>query len=165
MVPFTLSANTDAQVIVQAGSTLSVPETAAIAPGAPGTFTSNGSGSGQGIAIAVNADGTYYVVSPAQPAHAGSVIVIYCTGLGGVQSSLHAGEATPYTPLSPTSEPVTLTIGGATVPIAYAGLVPTFSGLYQVNAVIPGGTATGDNVTLTLNSAGLSGPPVTIAIH
>jgi uncharacterized protein (TIGR03437 family) len=125
----------------------------------------NGSGSGPAIVIAINADGSYYVVSTAQPAHPGSTLVIYCTGLGAVQSSLHAGEATPLTPLSPTSEAVTLTIGGATVPVAYAGLVPTFSGLYQVNAVIPGGTALGDAVPLTLASVGLSGPPVTIAIH
>ena len=41
----------------------------------------------------------------------------------------------------------------------------TFSGLYQVNAVIPAGTTLGDAVPLTLTSVGLSGPPVTIAIH
>jgi len=165
MVPFTLSANTTQQLIIQAGTTLSVPESATVAPGAPGTFTVNGSGSGQAIVIAINADGTYYVVSTAQPAHPGSTIVIYCTGLGGVQSSIHAGESTPLTPLSPTSEAVTLTIGSTNVPVAYAGLVPTFSGLYQVNAVIPTGTALGDAVPLTLTTVGLTGPPVTIAIH
>jgi uncharacterized protein (TIGR03437 family) len=165
MVPFSAAANTTQQIIVQSGSTLSVPEPIAIAPGAPAAFTRDGSGSGQGIVIAINPDGTYYIVTTAQPAHPGSVIVIYCTGLGGVQSSISAGEAAPLTPLAPVTDNANLTIGSAQVPVLYAGLVPTFSGLYQVNAVIPEGTMTGDAVPLTLTTLGLSGPPVTIAIH
>jgi len=58
MVPFTLSSATTQQLIVQSGTTLSVPESATIAPGTPGTFTVNGSGSGQAIVIAINADGS-----------------------------------------------------------------------------------------------------------
>ena len=76
-----------------------------------------------------------------------------------------AGEATPYTPLSPVSEPVSVTIGSASAQVLYAGLVPTLSGLYQVNAVIPQAVATGDSVQLSLSSVGITGTPVTIAIH
>jgi uncharacterized protein (TIGR03437 family) len=47
----------------------------------------------------------------------------------------------------------------------FAGLVPTLSGLYQINAQIPPGTATGDSVPLILTAVGLSGPAVNIAIH
>jgi uncharacterized protein (TIGR03437 family) len=115
--------------------------------------------------VAVNPDGSAYLVSTAQPAHPGSVIVIYCTGLGGVQSSIHAGEATPLSPLAAVTDAVSLTIGGATIPVAFAGLVPTLSGLYQVNAAIPEGTATGDSVPLVLTAVGLAGPPASIAIH
>ena len=82
-----------------------------------------------------------------------------------MQSSIHAGDATPLSPLAPVTDDVSLAIGGATVPVAFAGLVPTLSGLYQVNATIPSGTATGDNVPLVITAVGLAGPPATIAIH
>jgi uncharacterized protein (TIGR03437 family) len=154
-------------VIVINGTALSVPEPDAVAAGAPGAFTFNGSGSGAGIVVAFNPDGSQYEVTTARPAHPGSVIVIYCTGLGGVQSTIHAGEAAPLSPLSPviTEDNVSLTIGGMAVPVLYAGLTPTLSGLYQINAQIPAATQPGDSVQVIVTSAGLAGPPVTIAIH
>ena len=165
MVPFPLAVNTVQQVIVQSSGALSVPESETVAPGAPAAFTLNGSGSGAAIVVAINPDGTAYLVSTSQPAHPASVLVIYCTGLGGVQSSLSAGDATPLSPLSPVTDAVTLTIGNASAPVLFAGLVPTFSGLYQVNATIPAGAGTGDNVPLVLSAVGFTGPPVSIAIH
>ena len=166
-MPFSLAANTTQQVIVVSGTALSVPEPDAVAPGAPAAFTVNGSGAGAAIVVAVNPDGSGHLVSTAQPAHPGSVIVIYCTGLGGVQSSIHAGEAAPYTPLAPVTDDddLSLSIGGAPAPILFGGLTPTLSGLYQINTQIPQGTATGDNVPLIITASGLAGPPVTIAIH
>ncbi len=139
MVPFPLAVNTVQQVIVQSSGALSVPEPETVAPGAPAAFTLNGSGSGAAIVVAINPDGTAYLVSTSQPAHPGSVIVIYCTGLGGVQTSISSGDATPLSPLSPVTDAVALTIGSAVAQVSFAGLVPTFSGLYQVNAVIPTG--------------------------
>jgi uncharacterized protein (TIGR03437 family) len=165
MVPFTVASATTQQVIVQSGSALSVPEPSFVAPGAPAAFTRNGSGSGPAIVAALNSDGTAYIVTPNQPAHPGSVIVIYCTGLGGVQSSIHAGEAVPLTPLAPVGSQVNLTLGGVPVNVLYAGLVPTFSGLYQVNATIPAGIAPGTAVPLVLTTQGISSPAVTIAVQ
>ena len=165
MVPFTLPVNTTQQVIVVSGSSLSVPEPDEVAPGAPGAFTLNGSGSGAAIVVAVNPDGSEYLVTATRPAHPGSAIVIYCTGLGGVQSTIHAGEGAPLSPLAPVTDDVSVTIGGAPAPVLFAGLVPTLSGLYQINAQIPPGSATGDSVPLILTAVGLSGPEVNIAIH
>jgi len=164
VVPFPLPVGTTQQVIVQSGAALSVPEPNTVAPGAPGVFTLNGSGSGAAIVAAINPDGTAYLVSTAQPAHPGSVLVLYCTGLGGVQSSIQAGDATPLSPLAPVTDAVSLAIGGVTAPVLFAGLVPTLSGLYQVNATIPEGI-TGDSVPIVLTAVGLAGPPVNIAIH
>jgi uncharacterized protein (TIGR03437 family) len=164
VVPYPLPVNTTQQVIVQSALALSVPEPNMVAPGAPGAFTVNGSGSGAAIVAAVNPDGTGYIVSTTQPAHAGSVIVIYCTGLGGVQSSLDAGDATPLSPLAPATNAVSLTIGGETAQVLFAGLVPTLSGLYQINTVVPAGV-TGDSVPMVITAVGLAGPPATIAIH
>ena len=164
VVPYPLPVGTTQQVLVQSDLALSVPEPNMVAAGAPGAFTVNGSGSGAAIVAAANADGTGYLVSSAQPAHPGSVIVVYCTGLGGVQSAIDAGDATPLSPLASTTDAVSLTIGGVTAQVLFAGLVPTLSGLYQVNAVIPPGV-TGDSVPLVLAVVGLAGPPATIAVH
>jgi uncharacterized protein (TIGR03437 family) len=132
VVPYSLPVNTTQQVIVINGPALSVPESDAVAPGAPAIFTLDGSGAGAAIVVAVNPDGTGYVVTPARPAHAGDVIVVYCTGLGGVRSSIHAGEATPLSPLAPATDVITLTIGGKVTPVEFAGLTPTLAGLYQI---------------------------------
>ncbi len=164
VVPYPVPVNTTQQVIIQTGNALSVPEPNNVAPAAPGAFTLNGSGSGAGIVAATNPDGSGYIVSTSQPAHPGSVIVVYCTGLGGVQSSLNAGDATPLSPLAPATDTVTLTIGGVNAQVYFAGLTPTLSGLYQINAQIPPGV-TGDAVPIVITGSGASGPPATIAIH
>jgi uncharacterized protein (TIGR03437 family) len=48
--------------------------------------------------------------------------------------------------------PVKVTIGGVDAEVLYAGLAPTFSGLYQVNVRIPAGVEPGDDVPLVLIS-------------
>jgi uncharacterized protein (TIGR03437 family) len=164
VVPYPVPVNTTQQVIIQTGNALSVPEPSNVSPAAPGAFTLNGSGSGAAIVAATNPDGTGYIVSTSQPAHPGSVIVVYCTGLGGVQISLNAGDATPLSPFAPATDTVTLTIGGVNAQVYFAGLTPTLSGLYQVNAQIPAGV-TGDAVPLVITGSGTSGPPATIAIQ
>ena len=74
---------------------------------------------GVGQAAAINQDGT--VNSASNPAVRGSVIVLYATGQGQDQSA------------------VSLTIGGYTAALVYAGPAPGFDGLMQINAQIPGG--------------------------
>jgi uncharacterized protein (TIGR03437 family) len=165
VLPFTVPINTTQQVIVLNGNTISVPEPNDIAPVAPATFTLNGSGTGQGIAVAVNKDGSGYVVSTSQPAHPGGVVVIYCTGLGGVQSNIQAGDAAPLSPIAPVTDTVSVTVGGVQAQVLFAGLVPTLSGLYQINAQLPSSAPTGDAIQLLLSADGIASPPVTIAIH
>jgi uncharacterized protein (TIGR03437 family) len=163
VVPFELAVGTG-QVIVQNGTTLSVPEPTPVSAAGPGAFTFNGSGSGAAIVFAVNPDGSQYLVTASAPAHPGQAIVIYCTGLGGVQTSITAGAAAPDSPLASANETVSVTLGGTAAQILYAGLTPESSGLYQVDALIPAGV-TGDSVPLALVSSGVSAAPVTLAIH
>jgi uncharacterized protein (TIGR03437 family) len=165
MVPFDLPSGSTQQVIVQSGAALSVPEDAPVAPAAPGAFTYDGSGSGQALVIVLNSDGSASLVTTSSPAHPGSIVVIYCTGLGGVQSTVQAGDAAPLSPVAPANEAVTVSVGGSQAQVLFAGLVPTFTGFYQINAVIPAGSATGDNVPLTISAAGVTGPMVTLAVH
>jgi len=45
-----------------------------------------------------------------------------------------------------------ITLGNSTLSILYAGLVPGYvSGLYQINATVPGGVTQGLNIPLVIN--------------
>ena len=165
MVPFDIAVNASQQVIVRRGNTYSVPEPVSVSHADPGAFTSDSSGKGAAIVVNVNTDGTSYVVSPSSPARPGGVLVIYCTGLGAVQSTIEAGDPTPLSPLAQTTDPVTATIGGAQAQVLFSGLVPGFSGLYQVNAIVPSNAPIGDSVPLVLMAGGEPGPSVSVAIR
>ena len=160
IVPYGLPVNTTHQVIVTKGATVSTPQSLTLAAAAPGIFARDGSGQGQGIVV--DAAGKY--VDASNPAAAGQVIVLYCTGLGEVTPSVATGAAASLTQLSRTTNPVSLTIGGVTAQVAFSGLAPGFVGLYQVNAVVPTGVVAGSQVPVVITSAGQSSAPVTIAI-
>ena len=68
------------------------------------------------------------------PVRAGDYIEIYCTGLGATRVS----GGLSLTTVSPT-----VYIGATPVPPAFAGLAPSFVGLYQVDVQIPAGLPSG----------------------
>jgi adhesin/invasin len=166
MLPYDLPGNAALPLIVQRGNSLSIPELVPISASQPAIFTKDLSGKGQGIVLGVNADGSQYFAEPESPASAGAVLVIYCAGLGTVQPTVGAGLPAPFSPLSVTSNPVTVNIGGVNAPVLFAGLTPGFTGLYQVNAVVPTGIAPGSAVPITLSVSGQTSPGnVTIAVQ
>ena len=101
----------------------------------------------------------------ANPVAAGDVIIIYCAGLGRVDPPVEAGLAAPPQPLSQTVLPVTLRIGGVQANVFFAGLAPGFSGLYQINAIVPTVPATGDTVPVVIEVAGQQSPELTMAVR
>jgi adhesin/invasin len=148
------------QIQVIRSNVPSVPDTVAVAAAVPAVFTTSQTGTGQGAITDVNA-----VLKDANsPATAGSVIVIYCTGLGQVSPAVPDGQPASSSPLSVTVNPVSVTVGGVSAQVLFAGLAPGFAGLYQVNAVMPSGIPTG-NAAVILTVAGQVSPPVTIAVH
>jgi adhesin/invasin len=157
IIPYGMAINTTQQVFVSLGASISVPEPITLAGAAPGIFTVDGQ---QGIVF----DGAN-IANPANPAKAGDVLVIYCTGLGEVTPSVTAGTPAPISPLSNTVNTVTASIGGVAASVQFAGLTPGFAGLYQVNAVVPAGVAAGNQVPLILTAAGQSSTPVNITVH
>jgi uncharacterized protein (TIGR03437 family) len=123
-------------------------------PFAPAFFTFPNSTS---IAAEEAATGTVVadpsVVTGASPASPGDIVALYGTGFGAVSPAVAVGQLATAT--ASLTTPISVTIGGTTVPasdIQYAGLSPgSISGLYQINVRIPAGTPTGE-------------VPVTIAI-
>jgi uncharacterized protein (TIGR03437 family) len=48
---------------------------------------------------------------------------------------------------------------------AFAGAAPGFSGLYQVNAVVPAGIAASQQVPIVMSQAGRAGVTVTVPVE
>jgi uncharacterized protein (TIGR03437 family) len=116
LVPTSLTAGSTTEIsIVVAGAAVAVFSSNVVVA-IPGIFTVAG---GIGQAAAINQDGT--VNSASNPAARESVIVLYATGQGADLSA------------------VSLTIGGYSAALPYAGPAPGFPGLMQINAQIPGG--------------------------
>jgi uncharacterized protein (TIGR03437 family) len=164
LIPFDLASNSTQQLIVIQGSAYSTPESLTIAAAQPAVFTQDQSGKGPGAITVVNANGDQFSADASHPATAGDTLVIYCAGLGAVTPSVAAGSAAPGSPAAKVSSPVTVTIGGQSATVAFAGLTPTYAGLYQVNVTVPDGITPGAAVPVIITESGLSSPPVTVAI-
>jgi uncharacterized protein (TIGR03437 family) len=164
-VPYDLPINAAHQVVVKRGNTISIPEAVSLLSSRAAVFTKDQTGKGPGIVVKVTGDGTQSVVAPGNPVGASEVIVIYGAGLGDVSPQVIAGAEAPVAPLSQALDAVTVTIGGKTASVFFAGLTPGFTGLYQINAIVPAGVVAGDNVPLVITQAGRPSPPVSISMR
>lgn len=165
VLPFEMPINATHQLVVRRGTAISVPEPVSILLSQPGVFTKSATGQGEGIVIKVSPDGSQSIVGPGNGVTAGDAIVIYCAGLGSVEPGALAGSAAPVDPLARIPEGIRVTIGGLEAQVFFAGLTPGFTGLYQVNALVPEGVAPGNSVPLVLSQGDRASPPVTVAVR
>lgn len=129
-----------------------------VAAAAPNIFFYPDTGAG---VVLKNADFT--LVSPANPAAAGDIVLIYATGLGQTVPAVHTGMLVPDSPFSNTA-PVTAVAGGQNAEVVYSIASPGFAGLYQVAVRIPGGLAPGD-ASLTIKMGEAESNAVTLAVR
>jgi uncharacterized protein (TIGR03437 family) len=165
-IPWELAAQTQASVVITAGGDTSL-QTVNLVRYAPGIFAANGAGTGQGIVLQA---GTTLLAAPIAtgglPAAQGQYLTIYATGLGPVTNQPATGQpAAASGPLSITTVPATVTIGGVAATVTFAGLAPEFVGVYQVNVQMPAGVASGNAIPLTLTIGGVTSNTVTIAVQ
>jgi uncharacterized protein (TIGR03437 family) len=166
VVPYGLSTDTRLQLVVQVGNSVSVPQSVLLGVARPAAFTLDASGQGQGHIYKYDAQGNQILAGPSTPAKTGDVLVIYCSGLGAVTPPLDAGTATPLTFLTKTVSPVTVSIGGLPAQaVAFAGLTPGSTALYQINVTVPAGLPNNSATTLQIFVAGESSPAVTFALQ
>jgi uncharacterized protein (TIGR03437 family) len=102
-----------------------------------------------------NQDGTLNLTS--NPLPRGQVLIVYCTGLGPVTGSNNG--------LFTTNSTITVNLSGTELPVAFAGLTPGFTGLYQVNVPIPPGTPPASGLSLKIDGLGQSSNSVQVAIQ
>jgi uncharacterized protein (TIGR03437 family) len=134
-------------------SSVAVPVSIAVIR--PAIFSLDSSGSGQGdIYIAGTTTLASASGNDARPAQAGEFVTLYCDALGPVlgtdgESAPADGSAAPSGVSLNTVNQITIAFGGIHETAQFAGLAPSFAGVYQVNAEIPAGVS-GDAVPVTL---------------
>jgi uncharacterized protein (TIGR03437 family) len=150
-----------AAVQVQYGTQTAPPLDPALAGVNPGIFTVNGQGA------IINQDGT--VNTPANPASLGSIVSIYCTGTGYLETVLTDGQLTPIPPPYITTESAdVVTFAGVPGTTTWSGSAPgLIAGVAQINvqlpAALPSGTALGA-VPMILEAAETLSPPALISV-
>jgi uncharacterized protein (TIGR03437 family) len=140
-VPFELDGVAQADVVVNNNGAIGAPETIYFGL-APAIFTRDLSGAGAGAVL----HSDFSAVDSARPAAAGETVLVYCTGLGPLKSALASG-ARPGA-ANEARAAISVSIGGQTAAVSYAGAAPGFAGLYQVNVVVPAGLAAGDQLVV-----------------
>ncbi len=144
IVPWGVTGTT-ASIVVTTGGTALPALQVPLAAAAPGCFFN----------IAFNQDGT--LNTAANPASAGSVVVIYATGLGVTDPPEQDGVRNSPLVLAEAVAQVTATIGGKAATVVYAGSAPgQISGLMQVELQVPAGYTNG-TVVLTVGGVNTSG--------
>ena len=114
------------------------------------------------VFIADAVDGTCpapYIIGTSCPAVAGHLVEFYANGLGPTSNQPASGSPAPTDPnnLAKTTTTPVVMIGGQQAQVQFAGLAPGFVGLYQVNAYIPSGLASG-NQPITIAIGGQTSP-------
>jgi len=123
---------------------------------APAVFLTGTAGPETGLATIFRADDGE-LVTATNPIHPKDTVVIYLTGMGSTSPAVGAGLPAPMSPLSWVTETPVLTLGGSALTVSYAGLVPGYvSGLYQINATVPGIVTQGTDVPLVISQGGSS---------
>lgn len=95
-------------------------------------------GSSDGVFLGPN--GLFGSTVTTRPAKPGEIILLFGTGFGPTNPAVPAGQV--FSGAAPLTNAVSLTIGGVTADVAFAGL--SGAGLYQFNVTVPATVANGD---------------------
>ncbi len=146
-VPWELHGQKSVQVKVTVNYSVSNVVTVAVADYSPAFF--------QGLPGMLAAlDATSRLITASNPVSSGQVIQLFANGLGPVTNQPASGDPAPASPLAQTTNLPVVSIGGQSATVAFSGLAPGFSALYQVNVVVPPGLSPGiQPVTISVGEA------------
>jgi uncharacterized protein (TIGR03437 family) len=169
VVPYDLAPDSQYQVIVSRGGSISGPEPVTVATAQPSILKIDTTGSpavAMNIWAALTAGTPFDATSagPATPLQAGTQFIIYCTGLGPVDQSLDPAMPPPPTAVN-TLNVVSVTIGTSNFASDFAGLVPGYPGVYQVMGTVPTGVSIGDNIPVTISTAGQTSMAIRVSVQ
>lgn len=152
-LPFQIAGN--ATLILRTPSAISNALAISIRAAAPSVFRSGTAGPETGLATVIRAKNNG-LVTPSNPVHPEDTIIIYATGLGRTAPPVEDGAAGPSDPLARALVQPEVSLGGVSLPVSYAGLVPGEVGVYQINAAVPSWAPLGMEVPLTISQGGYS---------
>ena len=169
VVPYDIDIDSQYALLVSRGNAISGPQTVAVAGAQPSIFLVDASGDPNTpkklwAQLTTGTPIDPSLISPGNPVKAGDKLVIYCTGLGAVNSSLDVSSPAPSNP-PPVKNPVTVTIAGVNTPVSFAGLVAGVTGVYQVQITVPSGIPAGDRMPLVVSMLGQSSVPVNLSVR
>ena len=172
LLPSSLLPDQNLQVIVSRLGVASDPVTVAgmaMAPVAPAVYAFQDGTVRRGLIR--NADGTYSgptsLGSSYRPSKLGEAVTVFVNGLGPVNPSVPDGQAAPADVPSAVAATVTVVVNDIPQTVAFAGLAPGLSGIYQVNFTINPATPinAGDQNTLRIRIQGVDSPPVVASLQ
>ncbi len=121
-----------------------------VQPNAPAVFLSGVAGPETNLPTVIRA-ANGLLATDSNPIHQSDTLVIYVTGLGQTNPAGLTGYPAPGVPLSNALTAPTVTLGGMSLPVLYAGLAPGEVGVNQINVTVPANTPTGLSLPLTID--------------
>jgi uncharacterized protein (TIGR03437 family) len=159
--PARLLAKTSVRIAVTIQGQTSAAQTVSVAPVAPGIFMFSADHTG----AFVHGRRPLNVVSTSDPAQRGEVITMYVTGMGNTNPPPLDGQGAPTDVLSTTTAQPIVTVGGAPAAVAFSGLVPQFSSIYQINFVVPQSAPSSSSVSVVVTTGAYSSNSVKLAVQ
>jgi uncharacterized protein (TIGR03437 family) len=150
-LPFEVSGSATMVLYTPGGISRTVNLT--IQSNAPSVFRSGTAGPQTGIPTVMR-NSNHELVTLSNPIHSKDKLTIYATGLGTVTPPVADGAAGLSNPLAVANTPASVTLGGTSLNVEYAGLAPGMVGVYAIVAVVPGKTPTGLRVPLIVTQGG-----------
>jgi uncharacterized protein (TIGR03437 family) len=156
-IPAELVASQQLPMLLSVNNALTLPITLDIVPNAPGVLSAF-----DGPTPPSTQDGAHIVaqhlngssVTSNSPAKPGEYLVMYMAGLGATNPPVPSGNPAPGAPstlAAVTVNPI-VTVDKLPSNVVFAGLAPTFVGLYQIDFQVPPGASSGEDiVTVTQN--------------
>ena len=159
-IPFEVTSPGEVNVVVTRNGEDSPIEPAVIAEFAPAVFINPNTGE-----PIVQRHPDEALITAANPAKPGDVLIIFVTGIGGVSNPPATGAATADSPLARARVTPVVTLGGEAAKVFFAGLTPRFAGLGQINIQLPESLATtGPTMPLVIDFEGSRNPPVNLPV-
>jgi uncharacterized protein (TIGR03437 family) len=159
IVPYEIGGENTVAFQISRDGQISNPVDLPVVAASPGIFSLDASGSGPGAIL--NQD--YSLNSTANPAQAGSIIVVY--GTGGGPTNPAAGDGAITATATPLINNVSVQVGGQPATVLYAGNAGgEVAGVMQINLQLPAGV-TGQVPVVVSVGGQVSQATVTVAIQ
>jgi uncharacterized protein (TIGR03437 family) len=147
-LPFNVSGNATLTIHTPGG--ISDNYLFTVEPTAPSVFQSGTAGPETGLATIVRSSNSQ-LVTATNPIHPTDTLIVFLTGMGQTTPQVPSGIPSPSNPLASANIAPIVTLGGASLGVSYAGLVPGEVGVYQINATVPTNVPQGLNIPLTIS--------------